>query len=107
MSQTVEAVMYGHADGGPYTADMAKRKIMGVQEARQNFAAVVDAAAKDGEQTILFRRSTPSAVVVSAEWFHRAAELMGEPWEDWTPPPPAKKAVMRTTRKPSTTKKDG
>jgi prevent-host-death family protein len=65
---------------------MAKRRIMGVQEARQNFAAVVAAAANEGEQTILFRRSTPAAVVVPAAWFHRAAELMGEPWEDWTPP---------------------
>ena len=87
MSQTIDTVMYGCLHGGPYTADMAKRKIMGVQEARQNFAAVVAAAANDGEQTILFRRSTPAAVVVPAAWFHRAAELMGEPWEDWTPPP--------------------
>lgn len=86
MSQTIDTEVYSPTAGGPYTADMAKRKIMGVQEARQNFAAVVAAAARDGEQTILFRRSTPAAVVVPAEWFHRAAELMGEPWEDWTPP---------------------
>jgi prevent-host-death family protein len=79
-------VLRGDTYTWPYTSVMAKRKIMGVQEARQNFAAVVAAAARDGEQTILFRRSTPAAVVVSAEWFHRAAQLMGEPWEDWTPP---------------------
>jgi antitoxin (DNA-binding transcriptional repressor) of toxin-antitoxin stability system len=65
---------------------MAKRKIMGVQEARQNLAALVAGAASRGEQTILLRRSTPAAVIVPPEWFHRAAALMGEPWEDWTPP---------------------
>lgn len=86
MSQILEDVMYGPAHVGPYTSDMAKRKIIGAQEARQTFAAVI-AAAGDGEQTIVFRRSTPIAVVVPAEWFHRAAQLMGEPWEDWTPPP--------------------
>lgn len=86
MSSIALAALQAGPHGGPYTSLMAKRKIMGVQEARQNFAAVVAAAAKDGEQTILFRRSTPAAVVVSAEWFHRAAQLMGEPWEDWTPP---------------------
>jgi len=86
MTQTMEAAMTDSPTGWPYTSGMAKRKIMGVQEARQNFAAVIAAAANDGEQTILFRRSTPTAVVVPAEWFHRAAELMGEPWDDWTPP---------------------
>jgi prevent-host-death family protein len=86
MSHRQGNAVYVQTRGGPYTSDMAKRKIMGVQEARQNFAAVVAAAANDGEQTILFRRSTPAAVVVPAEWFHRAAELMGEPWEEWSPP---------------------
>lgn len=88
MSQKIETALHGAREGGPYTSDMAKRKIMGVQEARQHFAAVVAAAAKDDEQTILLRRSAPAAVIVSAAWFHRAAELMGEPWEDWTPPRP-------------------
>lgn len=83
----------GVLHAGPYTSEMAKRKIMGVQQARQHFAAVVQDAAKDGEQTILLRRSTPVAVVVPAEWYHRAAELMGEPWEDWTPPEPAAETV--------------
>jgi len=85
MSPEQVLVVYGKTRGGPYTADMAKRKIIGAQEARQTFAAVM-AAAGNGEQTIVFRRSTPIAVVVPAEWFHRAAALMGEPWEDWTPP---------------------
>jgi prevent-host-death family protein len=92
MSLRSAAAMYGQVRGGPYTADMAKRKIIGAQEARQTFAALI-ADAAEGVQTIVFRRSTPVVVVVPAEWFHRAAELMGEPWEDWTPPapkPPAK-----------------
>ncbi len=83
--RTRDAALHGRPRGGPYTSDMAKRKIIGAQEARQTFAAVMAAASK-GEQTIVIRRSTPVAVVVPAEWFHRAAELMGEPWEDWTPP---------------------
>lgn len=86
MSTTATA-LHGAPEVGPYTSDMAKRKIIGAQEARQTFAAVM-AAAGNGEQTIVFRRSTPIAVVVPAEWFHRAAEMMGEPWEDWTPPKP-------------------
>lgn len=85
MTQKAEARTYGAPTGGPYTSAMAKRKIIGAQEARQTFAAVIAAAAR-GEQTIIFRRSSPAAVVVPPEWFHRAAELMGEPWEDWTPP---------------------
>lgn len=88
MTQTGETATCSGPRGGPYTSTMAKRKIMGVQEARQNFAALVAGAASKGEQTILFRRSTPAAVIVPPEWFHRAAELMGEPWEDWTPPEP-------------------
>lgn len=88
MSHKTKGALHAAPGGGPYTSDMAKRKIMGVQEARQKFAALVEGAAKNGETTILIRRSTPSAVVVPPEWFHRAAELMGEPWEDWTPPKP-------------------
>ena len=87
MTLTNETVMYGGPRGGPYTSTMAKRKIMGMQEARQNLATVVDAALKDGEQTIILRRNTPVVVIVPAEWFQRAAEVLGEPWEaEWSLP---------------------
>ena len=97
MSKVLPAPPYGSPYGGPYTAHMAKRKIIGAQDARQNFASVL-ADAADGVQTIVFRRSTPVVVVVPAEWFHRAAELMGEPWEDWTPPDPSDPDAPGITR---------
>lgn len=85
MSVTTHA-LYGCPYGGPYTAAMAKRRIMGAQEVRQNFSDRLDAAERDGEHTIVLRRSTPSVAVVPAHWYHRACELLGDPWEDWVPP---------------------
>jgi prevent-host-death family protein len=60
--------------------------MLGVQEARAQFSARIDAAETDGEHTILLRRSRPAAVIVPAEWYQRVSALAGEPWEDWVPP---------------------
>jgi prevent-host-death family protein len=72
--------------GDPYTADMAKRRIMGAQDVRSNFSDRLDAA-NQGEHTVVLRRSTPDAVLVPARWYSLACEAMGDPWEDWVPPP--------------------
>jgi len=74
----------------PYTAAMARRRIMGSQEVRSNFSDRVDAAEQQGEHTIVLRRSAPAAVVVPPGWYHRACAAMGDPWEDWEPPAEAK-----------------
>jgi prevent-host-death family protein len=86
MTITAEPVMYTSPYGGPYTADMARRPIIGAQQAREKFSDLLDRVS-DNEHPVVFRRSAPAVVVVSPTWYKRAAELMGDPWDDWTPPP--------------------
>lgn len=86
MSITATPAAYGRPEGDPYTPVMAKRRIMGAQEVRASISDRLDAAEEHEEHTIVLRRSRPSGVLVSAEWYHRASEALGDPWEDWTPP---------------------
>lgn len=85
MTTTALPDLYVSPYVGPYTADMAKRPIIGAQKARENFSDLLDAV-KRGEHPVVLRRSAPEGVFVPPAWYHRAAELMGDPWEDWTPP---------------------
>ncbi len=64
-----------------YNADVAKRRMIGIQEARDKFREVVDLADKEGVQTIVSRRGKATVAVVPIEWFRRMAEQAGEPTE--------------------------
>ncbi|WBB94235.1 type II toxin-antitoxin system prevent-host-death family antitoxin [Verrucosispora sp. WMMC514] len=64
---------------------MAKRPIIGAQQAREKFSDLLKAVER-GEHPVLLRRSTPVGLFVPAAWYKQAAELMGDPWDDWTPP---------------------
>lgn len=86
---TPPARTYVRAAPTPYTAAMAKRRILGAEEARARFSARIDAAENDGEHTIVLRRSRPAVAIVPADWYHRMSALGGDPWEDWEPPPDA------------------
>jgi antitoxin (DNA-binding transcriptional repressor) of toxin-antitoxin stability system len=72
----------------PYTPAMARRKILGAEKARAQFAARVRAAREQGEHTIVLNLSEPAAAIVPAAWYHRASAALGEPWEDWEPDEP-------------------
>jgi prevent-host-death family protein len=85
MTITTDIALQADTYGDPYTPDMAKRRIMGAQEVRGNFSERLDAA-REGEHTIVLRRSAPDGVLVSARWYHAACEALGDPWEDWVPP---------------------
>jgi hypothetical protein len=69
-----------------YTADMARRRIVSIREARASLRDRIDGAQDRGEHTILVRRSKVAAVVVPPSWYRDACRLMGDPWEDWEPP---------------------
>ncbi len=64
-----------------YDPGMVKRLIVGVQEARNRFRERIDAAEKNGEHTILVRRSKTAAMIVDPTWYRRACEALGDPWE--------------------------
>lgn len=64
-----------------YAADVAKRRMVGIQEARDKFRECVDLAERDSVQTVVARRGKAVVAVVPMEWFRRASELMGEPTE--------------------------
>nr|WP_221374357.1 type II toxin-antitoxin system Phd/YefM family antitoxin [Actinoplanes polyasparticus] len=64
-----------------YAADVAKRRLVGIQEARDHFRALVDNAVKDDEHTVVARRGKAVVAVVPIEWYRRMAELDGEPTE--------------------------
>ncbi|MEV5211373.1 type II toxin-antitoxin system prevent-host-death family antitoxin [Micromonospora sp. NPDC053740] len=66
---------------------MAKRPIVGAQQAREKFSDLLDTVAEDNHPVVL-RRSTPAMVCVPPAWYKKAAELIGDPWDDWSPPPP-------------------
>lgn len=68
-----------------YTSEMAKRRIVGIRQARENLRDHIDGAEVRGEHSILVRRSKVAAVVVPPEWYRDACRLMGDPWEDWDP----------------------
>ena len=86
MTITSDAPTYVRTAARPYTPAMAKRKMLGVQIAREQFKDVLDAAEGEGTHTVLLRRSRPSAIVVPPDWYHRACEALGDPWDDWQPP---------------------
>ncbi|MFI7073605.1 type II toxin-antitoxin system Phd/YefM family antitoxin [Micromonospora sediminicola] len=85
MTITASPDLSGSPYGGPYTADMAKRPIVGAQQAREKFSDLLDAVGR-GEHPVVLRRSTPAALMVPPAWYKRAAELLGDPWDDWSPP---------------------
>jgi prevent-host-death family protein len=64
-----------------YASDVAKRKLVGIQEARDKFRERVDAAVDDDEHTIVARRGKAVVAVVPIEWYRRMAELDGDPTE--------------------------
>lgn len=64
---------------------MPKRRTLGAEKARTQFAARMEAARRDGEHTVVLNRSKPAVVMVPASWYHRVSALAGEPWEDWDP----------------------
>lgn len=85
ITTTVQDQAYVQPTIRPYTPPMAKRRILGAEQARLQFSARIDAAERNGEHTIILRRSRPSVVMVPADWYHRATALIGDPWEDWEP----------------------
>lgn len=86
MTITAGPALYGSPYVGTYTPDMAKRPIIGAQKARENFSDLLDAVEQRKEHPVVVRRSTPAGIFVPPDWYHRACQLMGDPWEDWTPP---------------------
>jgi prevent-host-death family protein len=75
----------GAADTRPtselYASEVAKRKLVGIQEARDKFRERVDAADKEDEHTIVARRGKAVVAVVPIEWYRRMAQLDGDPTE--------------------------
>lgn len=64
-----------------YASDVAKRKLVGIQEARDKFRERVDAADKEGEHSIVARRGKAVVAVVPMEWYRRMCQLDGDPTE--------------------------
>lgn len=71
--------MYGSTTQVPYDADMARRKLMGVNDARKFFAQRIKLAEETGEQTVVTRHGDPVAAIVPMDWLRRAADALGEP----------------------------
>lgn len=72
----------------PYTADMARRRIVSIRTARATLKDRIDGAQDREEHTILLRRSEVAAVIVPPDWYREASRRMGEPWDDWEPQTP-------------------
>jgi hypothetical protein len=86
MTIAVDRDLYAAPYTEPYTDPMAKRPMIGAQQARENFSDLLDAVAQRNEHPVVLRRSTPAGVFVPPDWYHQACELMGDPWDDWKPP---------------------
>jgi len=97
MTITTDPDLYAAPYAEPYTDAMAKRPMIGAQQARENFSDLLDAVAERKEHPVVLRRSIPAGVLVPPDWYHQACELMGDPWGDWTPPkePNARKRSSR------------
>lgn len=94
MTTTAEPGAYAATYTGPYTDDVAKRRLMGAQDVRARFSERIDAA-DSGEHTIVLRRSAPDAVLVSARWYSEACAALGDPWDEWEPPPARQEIPMQ------------
>ena len=57
-------------------------KTFGAEDARRHFRRLLEDVARGGEPVSITRWEEPVAVVVSDEWYRKAAELMGEPASD-------------------------
>lgn len=72
--------LYRKPNSRPYTAEMAKRVLLGVQEFRQFLKARIDAAEK-GEETIVQKRGKVVAALVPIDWYRDLRERAGDPTE--------------------------
>jgi hypothetical protein len=76
------SALYGRPVAKLYDADVAKREMVGVQKARQTFAARVDPPPKsEPVHTVVAKRGVPLAVIVPIEWYREAAKCLGDPTE--------------------------
>jgi prevent-host-death family protein len=50
---------------------------LNIEDARRQLGDIVDRARHAGEPTLIMRYRTPAAVVVSADWYERAAAALG------------------------------
>ncbi len=57
---------------------MTNPKVMGIQDVRQEFRAVIDRALERGEITVVQRFNRPVAAVVPFEWFERASAALAK-----------------------------
>ncbi len=78
---TMPGVADSQTDTDLYAPDVAKRKLVGIQEARDKFRERVDAATTEGEHSIVARRGKALVAVVPMEWYRRMCELDGDPTE--------------------------
>lgn len=62
----------------PYAAVVAKVEIVGIQKARDNLRARIDAA-KAGVHTVVAMRNVPEAVIVDVKWYREMRALAGDP----------------------------
>jgi hypothetical protein len=65
----------GPPDGGLYDPDMARERLVGAQEARDNFRQIVDAVESGEEYAVVLRRSKAVVAVVPVHWLRRMIEL--------------------------------
>lgn len=72
--------LYSDGHREPYTAGMAKRVLLGIQDFRRLLKARVDAAEK-GEETIVQKRGKVVAALIPIEWYRDLRERAGDPTE--------------------------
>lgn len=86
MNDLTDSALYSQPIGCLYPAGMAKRKLMNVQDARQQFAERLDRLQTDAEHpdiehTVVARRGRPVGVLVDIDWYRRMADADGDPTE--------------------------
>lgn len=79
---TTPPALYIEPSSDLYAADVAKRELLGVQKARETFAARVDQTEADEPvHTVVAKRGKPLAVIVPIDWYREAARRMKDPTE--------------------------
>lgn len=63
----------------PYPAVMPSPEIMNVQDFRKTFAARAEQAVEEATPTAVTRYGKPYVILVSMDWYRRAAEALGTP----------------------------
>lgn len=79
MPAPTAGTLYAPSTAPLYAAAMAKVVMVGIQSAREQLRARIEAAVEEGVHTVVAKRGEPQVVMVPMKWYREMRALSGDP----------------------------